>query len=118
MSVRRGEVVIVDFQFSDGTGSKHRPTVVVQCNDDNDRLGSVIVAMITKRTQLVGREPRHILIDITTQDAAESGLSYNSVVNCSQLATVEHSRITRVVGHLSESLMARISLSLKECLGL
>lgn len=118
MKVRRGDVVIADFQFSDGTGSKNRPTVVVQCNGDNDRLGSFVVAMITKRTQLVGREPRHVLIDIATPDAADSGLSYNSVVNCSQLATVELSRGIRVVGHLSEQLMDRISESLKECLGL
>lgn len=118
MKVRRGEVVIADFQFSDGTGSKNRPTVVVQCDGDNDRLGSVVVAMITKRTQLVGREPRHVLIDIATPDAADSGLSYNPVVNCSQLATVEMSRISRVVGHLSEPLMGHISESLKQCLGL
>jgi len=35
--------------------------VVVQCDADNRRSGTIIVAMITKQTALVGRERRHIL---------------------------------------------------------
>jgi mRNA-degrading endonuclease toxin of MazEF toxin-antitoxin module len=35
MRVRRGEVVLVDFPFSDRTGSKVRPCLVVQ-NDANN----------------------------------------------------------------------------------
>jgi len=64
MPADRGDVILVDFPFGEGTGSKLRPAVVVQCNADNRRLGTVIVAMISKQTALVGREPRHILIDI------------------------------------------------------
>ena len=79
---------MVDFPFGEGAGSKLRPAVVVQCDADNRRLGTVIVAMITKQTALVGREPRHILIDLTTESGKTSGLWLQSVVNSSQLATI------------------------------
>jgi mRNA interferase MazF len=74
MQVDRGDVVIVDFPFGEGLGSKVRPAVVVQCDADNRRLGTIIVAMITKQTALAGREPRHVLIDVSTEAGKASGL--------------------------------------------
>ena len=47
MTVSRGDVILVDFPFSAGGGSKVRPAVVVQNDRDNRRLTNVIVAMIT-----------------------------------------------------------------------
>ena len=80
MRVERGDVVMVDFPFGEGRGSKLRPAVVVQCDTDNRRLGTIIVAMITKQTALAGREPRHILIDVATDAGKASGLWLQSVV--------------------------------------
>jgi len=118
MHAERANVVMVDFPFGEGSGSKLRPAVVIQCNADNRRFGTVIVAMITKQTALVGREPRHILIDISTEAGKASGLWLQSVANCSQLATIRSDRIVRRLGRLSDSLMDRISESLREGLGL
>ena len=35
MNVQRGDVVIVDFAFPDGSGTKSRPAVVVQADSEN-----------------------------------------------------------------------------------
>jgi mRNA interferase MazF len=43
----RGDVVLVDFPYSDGSGSKIRPGVVVQNDADNQRLQNTVVAMVT-----------------------------------------------------------------------
>ncbi len=118
MQADRGDVVMVDFPFGEGSGSKLRPAVVIQCDADNRRLGTLIVAMITKKTALVGREPRHILIDVSTEAGKASGLWLQSVVNCSQLATIKPARVVRRLGRLSDSLMAQISSSLRDGLGL
>lgn len=118
MHVDRSDVVMVDFPFGEGSGSKLRPAVVVQSDADNRRLGPVIVAMITKKTALVGREPRHILIDIATEAGKASGLWLQSVVNCSQLATIKSDRVVRRLGRLSDSLMEQLSGSLRAGLGL
>jgi mRNA interferase MazF len=118
MRANRGDVVMVDFPFGEGTGSKLRPAVVIQCDADNRRLGTIIVAMITKQTALVGREPRHILIDISTESGKASGLWLQSVVNCSQLATIKSGRVVRRLGRLSDALMEQLSGCLRDGLGL
>ena len=48
MKVSRGDVVLLDFPFSDATGSKVRPAVVVQNNAHTRRMTSTIVVLITK----------------------------------------------------------------------
>ncbi|MGD0900356.1 MAG: type II toxin-antitoxin system PemK/MazF family toxin [Thermoguttaceae bacterium] len=118
MQANRGDVVMVDFPFGEGLGSKFRPVVVIQSDEDNLRLGTIIVAMITKQTALAGREPRHILIDISTEAGKASGLWLQSVVNCSQLATIKLDRVVRRMGRLSDSLMERLGKSLRTGLGL
>ena len=118
MNVRRAEVLMVEFPFHEGSGSKLRPAVVVQSDQDNARLGTTVVAMISKNTRLAGREPRHVLIDIATPDGVASGLWMNSVVSCSQLVTVGDERIDRHLGHLPSSLMEQVSKALKHGLEL
>ena len=118
MRVDRGDVVMVDFPFGEGRGSKVRPAVVVQCDTDNRRLDTIIVAMITKQTALVGREPRHILIDVSTEAGKASGLWLQSVVNCSHVATIKSDRVARRLGRLSNSLIEQLSGCLRDGLGL
>ena len=54
MSVRRGEIVLMDFPYSDQTGSKVRPALVVQSDVWNQKLDDTILALITssKRRRL------------------------------------------------------------------
>ena len=42
MSVRRGEIVIVDYPYSDQIGRKVRPALVVQADAWNERLDNTI----------------------------------------------------------------------------
>ena len=47
MKVLRGDVVLVDFLFASGTGSKPRPAVVVQNDTNIRRLATTVFAPIT-----------------------------------------------------------------------
>lgn len=47
MKVRRGDIVLVDYPYSDGTGSKVRPCLVVQSDHNNLRLDDTIVVTIS-----------------------------------------------------------------------
>jgi mRNA-degrading endonuclease toxin of MazEF toxin-antitoxin module len=51
MKVQRGDVVLLDQPFSDESGSKVRPALVVQENVRNAKLKETIVATITKNTK-------------------------------------------------------------------
>jgi mRNA interferase MazF len=118
MNVRRAEVLMIEFPFHEGSGSKLRPAVVLQSDQDNARLGTTVVAMITKNTRLAVREPRHVLIDIATPDGQATGLWMNSVVNCSQLVTVSDDRIDRHLGHMPPALMEQVENALRQGLEL
>jgi mRNA interferase MazF len=48
MKVRRGEVVLVDYPYSDGTGSKVRPALVVQSDNLKLRITDTILAAISR----------------------------------------------------------------------
>jgi mRNA-degrading endonuclease toxin of MazEF toxin-antitoxin module len=57
MTLARGDIVLLEFRFAAGGGSKVRPAHVVQNERDNRRLANVIVAMVTSRTNRAGVEP-------------------------------------------------------------
>ena len=51
IAVSRADVVLVDYPYTDRTGSKVRPCVVVQNDGDNQRLDDTIVALMTSKTR-------------------------------------------------------------------
>src|ERR1700751_6104369 len=95
MSIRRGDVVLVDWPFIRPAGSKAskpRPAVVVQNDKDNSRLTNTILVMGTSGTHR-SLEPTQLLEEIGTPDGKLSGLRQDSVVNCINLLTLEQRKI-------------------------
>jgi mRNA interferase MazF len=118
MKVRRGEVVLVDFPYSDHTGSKVRPALVVQADAWNQRLDDTILALITSsRHRRVGAATQFV-IDITTAEGQQTGLRLNSVIQCENLLTYDQALILRVLGRLSATSMEQINAYLKAALGI
>src|SRR5260370_34099611 len=95
MRIKRGDVVLVDWPFAGGGGTKVRPAVVVQNDRDNGRLSNTVVAMITSRTRRA-KEDTQLFIDLTTPEGMQTGLLRNSVINCINLFTVEQAAILRL----------------------
>lgn len=114
---RRGDVVIVDFPFTDVSQGKLRPAVVVQNDRDNQRLRKTVIAMVTGNLRRAG-DPSHLLVDPATADGASSGLHIPSLVSCNNLFTIEQAAILRTVGHLSDVLKRRLNDCLKASLEL
>ena len=94
MNVQRGDVVLVDFPFARGGGSKVRPALVIQNDRDNVRLVNTIVAQITGTTHRA-LETTQVLIDLNTPEGQQSGLRFDSVVNCVNLVTLDKTLILR-----------------------
>jgi mRNA interferase MazF len=113
MSIARGQIVLLDFPFSGGSGSKVRPALVVQNDRDNARLRNTIVAMISSRVDR-GRLPAtQVLIELNTPEGQQTGLRVDSVVKCANLFTIEQSRILRVLGICGPNLSDRIAAALR-----
>jgi mRNA interferase MazF len=118
MKVRRGDVVLIDHPFSDASGSKVRPAVVVQNDVRNARLSEIIVVLITSNIRHVTTDPTQLLIDIGTTDGKASGLNVTSAVKCGKLFTVHEDLVRRRIGLFSPAIMQRVNDCLKTALEL
>ncbi len=118
MNVRRGDIVLADLPYSDRTGSKKRPALVVQCDRNNQRLDDVILAMITTVTERAAAEPTQLFIGTKTPEGQRSGLLHDSAVKCEHLITLHRRFVGRVIGQLPPEIMEKIDQCLRESLGL
>jgi mRNA interferase MazF len=115
---RRGDVIVVHIPYHDRPGGKDRPAVVVQCDRNNRRLLSTLVAGLTTNLKHVTTEPTQFLVDPSTPEGQSSGLSQPSAVKCENLYTVSQAAITQTLGHLSDPLMQKLDDCLKAALEL
>src|SRR6266446_5343913 len=110
--MRRGDVVEIDWQFSDLTGSKVRPAVVVQADFLDGLSDDTILVKITgSRYAIPGTE---VEIDPAVETA--SGLSKRCYASCKDILTRDQTLILRTVGFLSDAVMRQIEACLKTVL--
>jgi mRNA-degrading endonuclease toxin of MazEF toxin-antitoxin module len=112
--MRRGEVVEIDWTYSDMTGSKMRPAVVVQADFLNGIIDDTVLIQITSTCHSIpGTEVR---IDPAVETA--SGLSRLCYASCMNLLTRDQALVGRTIGYLSDAVMQKIGNCLKVVLHL
>ena len=90
-----GEVVLVPFPFTDQSGTKKRPAVIVSSNGYNARRRDVVIMAITSQVRMpLG------FGEAMVADWQAAGLVKASVLK-PIFTTVEHGIVLRVLGHLS-----------------
>jgi mRNA interferase MazF len=108
---RRGEIWLVD--FSPGRGNEQsglRPALIIQ-NDIGNRFSSTtIVAAITTS---IRKFPVTVILQ-----GEDAGLAHPSMVNLSQILTLDKTRLIRRLGALSRSSLAEVNDALMISLGL
>ena len=112
--MNRGDVVEVDWLFTDMTGSKVRPAVVVQADYLNGLIDDTILVQIT--TSRHGIPGTEVLLDPAVETG--SGLSKVSVASCLNITTFEQLRVLRTIGSLSNAAMRQIEACLKAVLAI
>ncbi len=114
--MKRGDVILVEIPYYDRPGSKERPAVVIQCDRNNRRLMSTLVAGVTKNVRRVAQEPTQFLVDPFSPEGASSGLSVPSAVKCENLHTISQAKVRRTLGNLSDFLKQKLEECLKASL--
>lgn len=110
----RGDVVLVHWLYTDRTGGKIRPAVVVQADYLNGLLDDTILVQITSKAHgIPGTEVR---LDPATETT--SGLRQVCFAFCPNVVTYDESLIDQVLGTLSPATMSKIDSFLKSTLGL
>lgn len=110
----RGDVVLVDWPYSDRTGRKLRPEVVVQADFLNGLIDDTILIQITSKAH--GIPGTEVPLDPVHEPAA--GLLHVSFVFCPNLLTADPALIDQTIGALSDPAMQMIDACLKATLGL
>lgn len=113
--MKRGDVVLVDFPFSDRTGSKLRPALVIQSTTLHSGRHDTILAAISRSRRFPVTE---VVIDPSTTDGAKSGLRHLCVVDCALIATFDQALVKHTLGSLPASLMTAVEERLKAALDL
>jgi mRNA interferase MazF len=118
MIVKRGDIVLIDFPYSDRTGGKIRPALVVQSDIWNLQIDDTILAVITSsQHRRVGVSTQYS-IDISTIEGQQTGLHFNSIVQCENLITQDQKLILQIISRLSDSAMQQIDICLKSVFGI
>ena len=92
-----GDILLVEFPRTDGSGTTRRPGLVLLDEGDRD----VMVARVTTQT------PRGNA-DIVLADWDEAGLLARSVARLGKVATIEKSSVSRPLGRLTVGETARV----------
>ena len=112
--MRRGEIWWADLPKPVGSEPGYtRPVLIIQTNWlNNTSIDTTVVATFTTNLRLANM-PGNVFVD-----HALSPLPWDSVVNASQLTTVDKSELTERVGELPDALMADVENGIRLVLGL
>ena len=113
MIVKKGDLYFAD--LSPVVGSEQggvRPVLVVQNDVGNKFSPTIIVAAVTSKRNKADL-PTHVEID-----AAENGLTKNSVVLLEQLRTIDKRRLKERIGTIDKTRLPEVNEALSVSLGI
>mgnify|MGYP001816001176 FL=1 len=107
--MKRGEIWWASLPAPGGSGpGDRRPILVVQANSFNEsQISTVLVAAVTSNLALA-HAPGNVRIS-----KSDSSLSKASVINVSQILTIDRQLLTEQVGTLPGRVMERVNEGLK-----
>ncbi len=114
MVIERGEIYWADLPAPRGSNPGHRhPVLIVQSNNFNQtNLNTVIGAVITTNLRLA-EMPGNVLLE-----KSKGGLPKDSVVNATQIVTIDKNELLEYVGSISAQKMEQVEKGLRLVLSL
>ena len=112
--MNRGDIVEVNWPYSDLQGSKVRPAVVVQADFLNSLIDDSIFVQITSTKH--GIPGTEVEIDPAVETA--SALRHLCYVNCMNFLTRDQALVGPVFGYLSDAAMRQVEASLRVVLAI
>lgn len=114
MVIQRGDIWWGSMAETVGSSPGYsRPVLVIQSDRFNQsKINTVVIAVITKNTDLINSEGN---VSITKQ---QSKLPCDSVINVSQLFTIDESQLRDYISSLSDKKMRQVDLGLRKVLSL
>lgn len=112
---RRGQVVVVEVPFSDHSGTKPRPVMIVSADDFHHGLPDIIVCPISSQPRYYDRPGPG---DCPLEKWRSVGLRYPSTLRVSKLLAIDKRIVRRTLGRASAVDLERADVTLREALAL
>ena len=106
-----GDVVLVQFPFTDQSSTKQRPAIVISSERYNTERPDLIILAVTSRVRETLGYAEHSLTDWSV-----AGLLKPSVIK-PLIATIEKSLVRRVLGQLGASDLESVERCIEEIIG-
>ncbi len=110
-SYKQRDIVLVDFGFSEETGSKKRPALIISGEDYHHSRHEVIIMAITSNIK------RTLIGDTRIDEWAAAGLLYPSLV-AGIIRTIKHTMVIRKLGVLAQSDFQKVQNSIVRAMDL
>ena len=112
--MKRGEIWWASLPDPEGSSPGYRrPVLIIQANEFNEsRINTLIATVITSNVALASAPGNKIL------KARTSGLPRDSVVNVSQIITIDKRLVTEKVKRLDDGVLEEVEEGLRLVLGL
>lgn len=99
--MKKGDIVLIKFPFSDLSGSKNRPALVLISRESD-----VVVSFIT--SNIIHSE----LGDIVLEPSLQNGLKKISTIKISKLATLDKALVLGKIGQINSSDTLKVNKSI------
>lgn len=111
MKLTQGSIVISSFPFSDKSGEKLRPALVVSSNSFNKNSSDIWITVITSQSKFASYK-----IPILSTDLSEGELLKESYIKCSSLTYIAKNLIRKQVAQLNANKMREVIQGIKKIL--
>lgn len=112
MSVRRGDVCVLDFgQESEASMQKRRPVLVIQNNVANQHSPYTIIVAIR------GYKDKQLPVQVKIPKGV-GNLDKDSLVDCGHISTILQERLTSSIGKLPANYLAQVDRAIRVSVGL
>ena len=101
---KRGTIVLVPFPFTDLTGAKVRPALIISTSLPGD---DVVVLFISSKRVAIGK------FDVLVEPTKQNGLKITSVIKSSKIATLDKKMILGELGSLESKTMSQVAKKLR-----
>jgi mRNA interferase MazF len=106
MSLAKGDIVLVPFPFTDLTGTKLRPGLILWV----DNAGNDITLCFISSQNVTNLTPEEFVLDPSDAEFADTGLKIVSKVRVTRLVTLERRLIIRRIGKLGANQIQQLNL--------
>ena len=114
--MKRGDIVLIKFPFTDATSTKVRPALVISSDQYNQSNSDLIFVAMSSKTN--NAYPYDVLMDSANPEFSVTGLKAPALIKSDKIARITRSHAVKQLGRLGPGALTTVDIKIREVLGL